>query len=245
MQPLRQIRQKSRTEDLPEVCGDGSWRDKVITALCEWMGCQQDVWGIDGHTFRDALKRICEGFYGSDVDFGLEDVESDKVTKQPAFVKSAAFAVVSFLFFQMVDKSNIVQATQRITEWRSTFGSTAIAVVSAFFDNEKHAERFSTNESRSALATNQLQYYRFIFAEAEGNDPKVSTFKLYIRRFNTTLRLLYRNFMAAFTALLSEQFLLHTSMLSLVPIRLQDFTRQNRCHIPVVPSPCLLLLYVV
>jgi hypothetical protein len=140
------------------------------------MGSQQDVWGIDDYAFRDALKHICEGFYGSDVDFGLEDVESDKVTKQPAFVKSAAFAIVCFLFFRMVDKSNVVQATQRITEWRSTFGSIAVAALSAFFDNQRHADKFLTDESRSAFATYQLQYYRFIFAEAEGNDPKVSTF---------------------------------------------------------------------
>jgi hypothetical protein len=116
-------------------------------------------------------------------------------------------------------------------------------VLSAFFDDWRHADKFSTNESQSTLATHQLQYYCFIFSEAEGNDPKVSTF--YIQHFNTILWLLYRNFVAAFTALLLNQFLLHTSMLLLVPIRLQDFTRENRCHIPMVPSPCLSLLYMV
>jgi hypothetical protein len=63
-----------------------------------------------------------------------------------------------------------MQTIQRTYEWRSGFGSTALAVLVSFFDTSKD---FETNDQRRTFAENMTKDLRFIYAEALGNDPKV------------------------------------------------------------------------
>lgn len=63
---------------------------------------------------------------------------------------------------------------QRLQEWRGGFSSAAIAVLTAYFEDEAHNGKFSTDEERKNFATYQLQDYRFLYQDAQGNDPKVS-----------------------------------------------------------------------
>lgn len=63
---------------------------------------------------------------------------------------------------------------QRVCDsWRSTMGSTAIAVVLAFC-NDTPELRLS-DRNRQDFATEYLEHLRFLYEKAEGEDVKVST----------------------------------------------------------------------
>jgi hypothetical protein len=65
----------------------------------------------------------------------------------------------------------IYQVSQRLSEWRGSFGSAAIAIVNGFFDdNGKYRD---SNDMRQEFATRMLDKLRFVYRHAKGNDPKV------------------------------------------------------------------------
>ena len=69
-----------------------------------------------------------------------------------------------------------IQALQRTSEWHSSFGSTATAVICAFFDDGKNAKKYATDDARAEFAEYQIggNLYRFIYKTADGNERKVS-----------------------------------------------------------------------
>jgi hypothetical protein len=62
---------------------------------------------------------------------------------------------------------------QRVSDsWRSTMGSTAIAIVLAYCNNTPSLE--DSDKERQAFAVDELEKLRFIYETSEGDDPKVS-----------------------------------------------------------------------
>jgi hypothetical protein len=63
---------------------------------------------------------------------------------------------------------------QRIYEWRSGFGSSAICIVNAFFESDGHEEEmFDTNTARASFSEFMLDKLRFTYSKAAGDDQKV------------------------------------------------------------------------
>jgi len=55
--------------------------------------------------------------------------------------------------------------SQRIYEYRSGFGSTAIALVQAFFESDKTGQ-YDTDEQRQEFAGDMLDDLQFLYADA-------------------------------------------------------------------------------
>lgn len=63
---------------------------------------------------------------------------------------------------------------QRVSDsWRSTMGSTAIAVVLAFCNET--AELKDSDADRQEFATQYLDDLRFLYEKSDGDNPRVST----------------------------------------------------------------------
>jgi hypothetical protein len=88
-------------------------------------------------------------------------------------VNEAVFSIVSFsllsllLFFYATD---CAQVNQRIYEWCALFGSAALTIVNALFNN---SEDFNTDDARVTFAKGQLSNLAFLYSKAEGNDKLV------------------------------------------------------------------------
>jgi hypothetical protein len=63
-----------------------------------------------------------------------------------------------------------LQTHQRICEWRSAFGSAALAIVNAFFDNN---DEFKTDQAHVDFAENQLRHFAFLYSSSTGDDSSV------------------------------------------------------------------------
>jgi hypothetical protein len=158
-----------KNDDLPQVVlASHNWRSRAVTTLYMWFGFSSDPWNVDDHVLCAALSQICRHIYG-DVDFGLDE---DDDSASPAFTKAAAFRIVSTSIIQFLGLTYF-QALQRSSEWRSSFGSAAIAVTCAYFSDETHAKMYATDEARAEFAENQLKHYRFVYRQADGDSRKV------------------------------------------------------------------------
>lgn len=63
---------------------------------------------------------------------------------------------------------------QRVSDsWRSTMGSTAIAIVLAFCDGNPALK--DSDENRQEFAAEYLEQLRFLYEKSDDNDAKVST----------------------------------------------------------------------
>ena len=103
----------------------------------------------------------------------------------------------------------IYQVSQRLSKWRSGFGSATIAILNAFFnDNDEYRE---SNDMRQGFAMHMLDKLRFVYRHAKGNDPKVHVNLFYNVRL--TKHDLCRNSVASFVVLLSCRLSPLTSML--------------------------------
>ena len=68
----------------------------------------------------------------------------------------------------------MLQTLQRVSDsWRSTMGSTAIAVVIAFCN--ANPELKNSDKNRQEFAAEYLEHLRFLYHKADGDDVKVST----------------------------------------------------------------------
>jgi len=133
-----------------------------------WFGFSSDPWNVGDHVLCAALSQICHHLYG-DLDLGLDE-DDDAAT--PAFTRTAAFRIVSTSIIQFLGLTYF-QALQRSSEWQSSFGSAAIAVTCAYFDDETHAKMYATDEAQAEFTENQLSHYRFVYKRADGNSRKV------------------------------------------------------------------------
>src|ERR1700722_7180611 len=101
----------------------------------------------------------------------------------------------------------ICQVSQRLSEWRGSFGSAAIAIVNAFFDDNDNYR--DSNDMRQEFATHMLEKLRFVYRQAKGNDAKEIHFLCTIQHANYDI---YRNSAASFAAPLSSRLSLLTTM---------------------------------
>jgi hypothetical protein len=58
--------------------------------------------------------------------------------------------------------------------WHSRIGSTAIAVLTAFFESEANAHLFKSNESRQEFAKKALKDGAFLYSDTKSSNPEVS-----------------------------------------------------------------------
>jgi hypothetical protein len=66
---------------------------------------------------------------------------------------------------------------QRVSDsWRSTMGSTAIAVVLAFCN--ENPELKDSDENRQEFATQYLEHLRFLYQKADGDDTNVTSISI-------------------------------------------------------------------
>jgi len=119
----------------------------------------------------------------------------------------------SMLFPTWYSLTIICQVSQRLSEWRGSFGSAAIAIVNAFFDDNDNYR--DSNDMRQEFATHMLEKLRFVYRQAKGNDAKVIHFLCTIQHANYDI---YRNSAASFAAPLSSRL----SLLTTMPFRAQD-----------------------
>ena len=68
---------------------------------------------------------------------------------------------------------------QRIYEWRSGFGSSAICIINAFFTSSVHNGEFDTNEACVAFSKLMLENLHFTYSSADGDNPLVNNYLNY------------------------------------------------------------------
>ncbi|KAG2152690.1 hypothetical protein DEU56DRAFT_727716, partial [Suillus clintonianus] len=126
--------------DLPPGCHeDGKWARVFIPTILLWLGAQEELWTIADIKLLDACKEIFKVVYG-DICYNLT-------------ISGSVFGVV----------------TQRVGEWRSNFGSTALALAVHFcVVNQDSAPR--------ELSTLLLHKYAFLYPNPEKID-KDETFR--------------------------------------------------------------------
>jgi hypothetical protein len=62
-------------------------------------------------------------------------------------------------------------------EWRSHFGSVAVAMVNAFFDSDNVAAIFATDDARIEFANEMLEDFAFLYEDTAHDDPKASALR--------------------------------------------------------------------
>ena len=134
----------------------------------------------------------------------------------------------------------ICQVSQWLSEWCGSFGSTAIAIVNAFFDNNDNYH--DSNDMRQVFATHMLEKLWFVYCQAKGNDAKVIYFLQTIQHANYDI---YRNSTAFFMAPLSSRL----SLLTTMPFQAQDGTmgsiKENHHQNLIQHLPLQQLWYVI
>lgn len=131
--------------------------------------------------------------------------------------------------------------SQRFSEWRSSFGSAAIAIVNAFFDdNDDYRD---SDMMRQEFATHMLDKLRFVYRHNRGDDKKVSLYLLHDMQH--TKHVLFRNSVASFATHSSCRLSLSTSMPFLVRDGSMDSMKKISRRSLVECSPWLLLRYAV
>jgi hypothetical protein len=197
---------------LPKECLENkTWRKKVITTLFRWAGVQSNPWVIPDTKIVDALQKICTVYCGTSIGISIT-------------VDSNFFSIVRCYLHPLHETDLNLQASQRLSDsWRSTFGSSAIAILNAFFDT--HDRYRDSDEMRQTFAKHALNKFRFIYRRAKGENSKV---QLLVTRAQI-LMLFHRNSRAYSKVLSSFKHLQLTSMQSMAPSGLMFCTRE-RCH---------------
>ncbi|KAG2739995.1 hypothetical protein P692DRAFT_20754477 [Suillus brevipes Sb2] len=86
-------------------------------------------------------------------------------------------SVLESIFYELL--IHFSQVSQRIHEWRASFGSTAVTVLMAFFTSTPDYE---TQEAREEYAEYQLQDCRFIYEDPDNEDQPGAFLSEYILR---------------------------------------------------------------
>ncbi|KAI0302275.1 hypothetical protein BC826DRAFT_966257 [Russula brevipes] len=135
----RAIRQSKYTNaDLPGGVHDNNdWRKRFITTYEKWLGMRAEPWIISEHENVAALQAIWNVVYPH-IDYVVD-------------VECAVYYI----------------ANQRASEWRSGFGSSAVAMFKAMFADEK----FSPKDKISA-AKDLLRNSAFIYSDPTGETQK-------------------------------------------------------------------------
>ncbi|KAG2135311.1 hypothetical protein DEU56DRAFT_949263 [Suillus clintonianus] len=136
---IAKARSAYRNTDLPPACQDGQWPKVFLPTIYLWAGSQPSLWNISDDALLEAIQHTF-------------DVVYPEVEYTPT-VQGSVFGVTN----------------QRLSEWRSNFGSTAIAIIIDFMAR-------NDDTSPGELAEYLLSDYAFLYEDPEVID-KTKTFQ--------------------------------------------------------------------
>ncbi|GBE84412.1 hypothetical protein SCP_0603910 [Sparassis crispa] len=117
------------------------WRRRFMPTIVRFIGAVDNPWNVDEDVFRDALERIWDVVYKTT---GIEYTDGLHVIVRALTI-------------------------QRLDEWRSSFGSTAIAALELFFKSDS---KYQKPEYRVKFSRCLLELRRFAYEDAKGSDPE-------------------------------------------------------------------------
>jgi hypothetical protein len=168
-------RYKSRSTyrncDLPPQCQDQWWPKHFLPTVYLWAGSQDDLWQFTDAPLVDALQHIFDVVY-PDLRY--------KVTAQ-----GSVFGVVSLAIFfitLLLTHHHLNQATQRLAEWRSNFGSTGLAIMIDFFARNKDTDPKDLSEAL-------LDDFVFLYEDMDCSDSMKAFRSLFMLQLFATAHL--------------------------------------------------------
>ncbi|KAG2149551.1 hypothetical protein BD769DRAFT_1381341 [Suillus cothurnatus] len=132
-------RSSYRNTDLPPACQDGRWPKVFLPTIYLWAGSQPNLWNISDDALLEAINHIFQVVYPE--------------VKYAPSLQGSVFGVTN----------------QRLSEWRSNFGSTAIAIIIDFMARNDDA-------NPSDLAEYLLSDFAFLYEDPDVID-KMKTFR--------------------------------------------------------------------
>ncbi|KAI0667183.1 hypothetical protein C8Q78DRAFT_1082317 [Trametes maxima] len=131
-----------KNSDLPSAAHKhNAWRTKFVPTFIKALGTREDPWGISEKQTIKILQLIWDVIYGEEVPWTIE-------------LNDAVHSL----------------ATQRMYEWRSAFGHTAMGTYEAFFD--ACPTEFPDVEARKNFCLRIIQGGRLFFEDPEGTECK-------------------------------------------------------------------------
>ncbi|EIW74522.1 hypothetical protein CONPUDRAFT_169909 [Coniophora puteana RWD-64-598 SS2] len=129
---------------LPSYCNsDNKWARLFVSTFLKWLGTQKSVWGPTNAKVLDAIRHIWRAVYGEEL-----PAEQDSFS-------SAAFAICK----------------QRANEWRSSFGSTAVAALVASFVEQGMYGNHDSAQQRVTYANGLLAGNAFMYEDVINGKP--------------------------------------------------------------------------
>ncbi len=123
----------------PELMAEGDWQNYFVPALLSWLGSQEEVWSNDDSAIADAIITIGHSHCGNGYQLTMMGTK---------YVEVAQVSILLLLFMLCnftLPLSPARQALQRISEWRNSFGSTAIWALHHWFDDQSEFCESDTN----------------------------------------------------------------------------------------------------
>ena len=154
-------RPRYRNQDLPSALTvGGMWAKDIIPALLLWAGSLADPWTISDdelmRTLRIIILAIAPGFED------LNDIRPG----------TAIFNTVLLVLFTLLfDSCFLGQAYQRLCQWRSNFGSTAITLITHFLVSDKKIGVPSLGEIQG-LCSELLEDFEFLYLDQDFRKPE-------------------------------------------------------------------------
>ncbi|KAG1849081.1 hypothetical protein C8R48DRAFT_677136 [Suillus tomentosus] len=153
-------REKPKNSHLPSGAQNLTFRSVFIPMVIHWVGNSSYPWTIPEQKFSDILEDISMAVYPAPGNFQYDDG------------CNLTFTLVS----------------QRVSEWRGNFGSTAISILMTFFAS---TDEYDTKEARKAYAEYQLKDSHFVYEDPDSeNSPGAFLSEFILRIFaiqlNTT-----------------------------------------------------------
>ncbi|EGO01101.1 hypothetical protein SERLA73DRAFT_151647 [Serpula lacrymans var. lacrymans S7.3] len=140
--PLKHIKVEHPTRitnsDLPEGCMEGGrWCNTFITMYEKWVGTCENPWNISDTKAVWAMQLAWDAIY--------PNICHTITVQDPVYLV----------------------ASQRLSEWQSGFGSTAMAMVEHFFESDP---AYTTYHARQEFASEVLTGFAYLYEEI-GDDP--------------------------------------------------------------------------
>ncbi|KAG1883847.1 hypothetical protein F4604DRAFT_1677553 [Suillus subluteus] len=143
-------RAQYRGTDLPEqVQADNRWAKKFLPTMILWAGSQECLWSIPDATLLTHVQIVFQAIY-PDVNLTI-------------VLNGAVFSLYPLH----------TQTIQRLSEWRSSFGSTAIVLIYDFLMSNSDCDP-------EVLAGLLLKNYAFIFEDMDKRDPDSAFHSVFI-----------------------------------------------------------------
>jgi hypothetical protein len=159
-------RQRSSNKNLPAGSQDGNrYRRHFIPTLLKLVAALNEPWVLVDTESVTIMQKTWRKIYGERVEHVF--IVNDPVFKNVSRVVWNSVVLCLSINFQII---------QRIYEWRSGFGSSAICIINSFFASDVHEGNFDTNEARVTFSELMLDKLRFTYSMADGDDPSVKDY---------------------------------------------------------------------